>query len=311
MRGPWRKGASVVLIVGSVAAGSLLNEPAAIAPVSGASQRDLERYAQRIQTTLTKPQDALIVNAHSRLVERCMRSRGFDVDLGTLSPDDIGLEEGLLTRTEIWTFDERRRAEQVGYGIKAATEAGVGEGSSTTATVPLESELGNRRWARYQRELYGGASERVEITELDGSATSIPGGGCLGHATRSVWLDVERYLQFRDARTTADSQLWLGTIEDPAVDAALRRWRSCMSRLGFDVDDPPAAYNAASRGGLDREREIATADVACKQQTRLVHAFVPAYVRGGEVVIQKLGPILTEFQEFEQVALRRVLSFRG
>jgi hypothetical protein len=284
------------------------SDGATVSTITGPTNaRSIAAINSRIQTSLNKREDALIVNVHSRLVEECMRDKSYRISLGHLSPSDIGEGKGFLSRLEVWLFEDLDHARRSGYGIHSATIAPVRDGraNENAPDVPSKTDLGPRAWKRYLVEYFGREGDRVGITELDGGFTSIPGGGCLGQATKAIWGNLKRYLRLLDARSTADSQLWLHTIRDDHVRTTLDQWRTCVAERGHDPQNPYLSYLRAAEGNLSVERSLAVADVLCKKRTNLVGTFAAEYVHNGRAVLAGLGGKLDSFQRLESKALGR------
>jgi hypothetical protein len=106
-----------------------------------------------------------------------------------------------------------------------------------------------------------------------------------------------------------------GSMHDPAVAPALRAWRDCVGRAGFEYADPFAAMADpgwwAQDEASDREIAVAVADVGCKERTGLVSTWHAADVRMQDEQIRKHPGEFREMRaavEEENAAARTVMA---
>lgn len=274
----------------------------------------LERAERIIQTEITPEENALIINAHGAVVETCMQALGWDFQVGIETPETGTGGPRSLSQLEQWTFSDVEAAESTGYGFEAHLAAiseyleRIGEVDGE-ARIPDPTTMSAEDAARYELDYFGTEEERVEIVERDGSHSSVAGGGCLGEASLAVWGDIEQELRLRDARGTAEADIWVSTLDDAAVLDALEAWKNCVTAEGYEVEDPQSAFelalSAAQSGDFDRERAIATVDARCKADSGLDRAVQAAFLAATNAVLPDLEDDLLALQEFEAAALER------
>jgi hypothetical protein len=243
-----------------------------------------------------------------------MQERGWDFAVATANAETQGAGPTTFSPLEQWTFDDRSLAETVGYGFEAylkelsAFHARVQAVESEARTPDLDS-MPTAEQARFWLDLGGTEEERIEIVERDGSTASVAGGGCMGQAERAVYGDIEQQLRLRDARTTAESEIWGASLSDAAVTKALSLWRDCVAEQGLDFEDPRAAFDAAlsaaQSGDHDYERLVAMTDARCKSESALGRAVEAAFLAATNATIDELEADLIALQQLEQEALAR------
>lgn len=108
-----------------------------------------------------------------------------------------------------------------------------------------------------------------EVTTYNGVA--VPQGGCIGEAQRELH---ETELQDAlDLPHKLNMESYTRSQKAPAVVKATEEWSNCMKESGHTYPDPLAAINdkefsAATAGA--HEKEVALADVLCKQKVNLI-----------------------------------------
>lgn len=308
-----------------------------IAMIAGACQQPpeapidpsaLELVRDRVATLgwVGAYEDAALVNtAGMRVWTDCMRARGW-IDLEYPPPDSAALIElaNRNGRWDPWLFNDPEAAESVGYGfyslvkIAEPTSASTDEGPYDLDAMPLEEA------ERFELDAFGEESERISIVDRDGRETSsVPGGGCALAQNMRIWGDPagERRLQ----RASADlaNQIWVATTSDADLRASLRTWRRCMAADDFIVEDPgdipeviQEIYSDGSStpGAQMAETRLATADVACKESSGLVGAFVSAFNRSYDAEYRNYQNAIQAYREATALAVqnaREVLGIGG
>lgn len=273
----------------------------------------IERADRIINTELSPDEIALVVNAHGALVETCMQELGWEFEVGFAMPESSSGSASPMSQWEQWTFADVASAESVGYGLEAYLEehakfVAQWEGEADSY-IPDQSAMNPNDSARFEVDYFGTEDERVEIVERDGSRSGGPGGGCLGEASRALYGDIEQEMWLQDARGTAQSSIWVTTLEDEAVRSALNRWRDCVREQGFELEDPHHAYDvamaAAQAADHDQEHNIATTDAACKAETGLALAVNAAFLDATNALLPELEEDLVALQQFESETLSR------
>lgn len=311
MRGGFRTACAAMLTVAlGTAACQQAAPPASLAPDDIAT---LERADRIINSELNSEEHALINNAHSAVVEACMQRLGWDFEVGSAEPESDSGGVTAMSELEQWTFVDVASAESIGYGLEAylAEHAKFLEAmeNETGARIPDVETMSPEDAGRFEFDYFGTDEERVEIVERDGSRASGPGGGCLGDASVAVYGDIEQQMRLIDARGTAESDIWVATLADEAVNNALNAWKDCVREQGFEFEDPHQAHDLAMASArtedYDQERTIAATDAGCKAESGLARAVEAAYLAATNAVLPDLEGDLIALQQFEADALAR------
>jgi hypothetical protein len=200
---------------------------------------------------LTEAEEAVVNRALLVLVTRCMRDHGFSVI--TIPPAVVGGPSGVPRNSRRYGVTDADTIRRFGYHL------------------PRDPAADDR--AAHLDKWIAGLNEQ-ESAALYGTDDR---PGCRERAPAMLTggvpdADVGRFASLRSDGLERSR-------EDPRVLAAIRDWRACMRREGLDYADPYEAvgderWNLDSPAISDREIEVATADVRCKNQTRLVRIWV-------------------------------------
>jgi len=282
----------------------------------------IQRADAIISPSLSAAESALVVNAHGGVVESCMQQLGWDFRTETATAETES-GPGSLSALEQWTFTDVAAAESVGFGLQShlAEVAAYIEQldlDAGEARIPDPLTMSPEDAARYELDFFGREEERIEITERDGSHSGMSGGGCIAEAERALFGDIEQAMWLRDARGTAESDIWMATVSDEAVSDALESWKGCVRERGYEFDDPHHAFdsaaNAARAGDFDEERSIATTHAECTAESNLDLAVAAAFLSATNAVLPELEHDLLALQQLEEDALSRakdILGFEG
>jgi hypothetical protein len=280
----------------------------------------VQRADAIISPRLTPEEWALIANAHSGVVESCMQQRGWDFRYGKATAETESDVPGYMSALEQWTFTDLASAESVGFGLQshlAAVAAHIKqlELHAGAAHIPDPLTMSPEDAARYELDFFGHEDERIEITERDGSHSGMSGGGCIAEAERAIYGDIEQAMWLRDARGTADSDIWMATLSDEAVGEALDSWKGCVRERGYEFEDPHGAFDAAVRaaqaGDFDEERSIATTHAECTAESNLDLTVAAAFLSATNAVLPELEEDLLALQRLEEEALSRAKEILG
>lgn len=295
-------------------------EPIDIPTLAPAEQRTIEEADRIINSTLTPDEWAQIGNAQNAVIEACMQELGWDFEFGTVTAETESAGPDTLSDLEQWTFADVSSAESVGYGFKPylaehAQWLATLDETEGDSRIPDPVTMSPDDAARFEVDYSGTEAERIVITERDGSHGGIAGGGCLAEGGRALYVDIEREFWLNDARGTAVGDIWLATVEDPAVKDALDWWRDCMAEERVPFADPNQAFSGALRyaqaGDYAQERLIASADAACKVESALDRAVNAAFLAATNLVLPALEEDLIALQELEEDALVRAKEILG
>jgi hypothetical protein len=290
-------------------------------PAAGLDQlAAIQRADAIISTRLTAGESALVVNAHGAVAESCMQQLGWDFEVGTATADTESGGPSSLSELEQWTFTDVASAESVGFGLQshlaeAAAFIDQLELDAGEAHIPDQETMTPEDAARYELDYFGREDERIEITERDGSHSGQSGGGCIAEAERAVFGDIAKAMWLRDARGTAQSDIWMATLSDEAVKDALDSWKGCVQGRGHAFDDPHQAFDAAASaaqaGDFDQERVIAAAHAECVAESNLDLAVAAAFLSATNAVLPELEDDLLALQQLEEDALSRAKDILG
>ena len=294
-------------------------EPVAIPSLAPDERRTLEEADGIVNSALDPDEWAMIVNAHGSVVVACMQAHGWEFEVGTATAETETDAPITLSALEQWTFADVTSAESAGYGFESYLADHTAWLESLDPTggqqQAYEDSLSPEEADRYWRDFSGTDAERIEITERDGSGSSRAGAGCIAEADRALYGDIEREMWLRDARGTAESDIWTATLEDPSVVQALNAWRDCLAGRGVQWADPHQAFDAALRyaqaGDHAQERLIASADSACKVESGLGRAVDAAFLAATNAVLPALQEDLIALQQLEEDALIRAETILG
>ncbi|WP_408649622.1 hypothetical protein [Kitasatospora sp. CMC57] len=114
-------------------------------------------------------------------------------------------------------------------------------------------------------------------TELRVNGVPVPPGGCYDEAKKEL-AGTEK-LGSSEVAQQADFQTFKASLSAPQVKRAFDAWSSCMKGKGYSYPNPLDAISDRRFQGdspTQPERDVATADVVCKQQVNLVHTWFAA-----------------------------------
>ncbi len=309
------QGAVAFLMAFAAAACQGGSRPGSTGQTQLASVADIDRL---LHSTLAPEELSLLANAHDSVVETCMQKLGWDFEIGLTTPEIAQGGPRSLTLFEQWTFSDVEAAEASGFDLRTymvemdAFMKRMDE-SAGAAHIPDPDHMTPDERNRLGLDYFGRDDQRIEIIELDGSKTSVPGGGCLGEADRLVYgNDMALKLRLDDARSTADSDIWTGMLSSELVNRALAKWKTCVSHAGDEFETPPnvfeAAVTAAHAGNYESEKRIAVLTATCSTESGLADAIEAAFLSAGNATIPELEDDLLALQQFEEQALERSRS---
>jgi hypothetical protein len=150
------------------------------------------------------------------------------------------------------------------------------------------------------------------IVSTTTNGTAIPKGGCTGQAGRDFSggeaLDMQQQLV-----TRLDDQGFHDSESDPQVSAVERAWSQCMKRGGYSFATPFDAMASCASASAPSAAEIsqAKADVACKQQTKLIAAWVAVETRIENQLIASNRQTLALGLQSKQQLLKKAVTVLG
>jgi hypothetical protein len=199
----------------------------------------------------TEEDDHTAGRAEDLLFLRCMSKYGFDYDV-----PDLGV--GPYKRNERrYGITTEERAGEYGYHAPEALERSV-------RGRDIEPVLSD-------------AAQTVADGPEEGAAPSndVPEGGCQGEAHRQAIGDFGS-VDF-DMPQRLSTEAFNRSRQDSRVVEAYKGWSQCMSELGYSYgtpDDAMADKRFRTESPTALEKEVALADVKCKQKSSLTRIWV-------------------------------------
>lgn len=126
----------------------------------------------------------------------------------------------------------------------------------------------------------------------------VPDGGCVGEARRALANGGEPAVDL-DLPNRLATQTWEQSKQDSRTRRAFAAWSACVARAGFDYPDPLAALGDPMFSTAEPTAEeiaIATADVRCKKETKVVEVWATV-----ETAYQREA-IEDDAESFERIA---------
>lgn len=218
--------------------------PASALPkVSAGAARSLPLMAYRY----TDEEFAVLARAEGLLVQQCMRRLGFTDHQPPPAP---ATGNGWTTGLPLGIVDAEHAAR---YGYHTPESLDQPAGPDRTSTPQDRMELA----------VLLGKSEFGDI-----SGKGVPEGGCQGEAIRRLnegGPEADLELDGRLGQQASEA-----TEADPRVTEAMAAWSACMAAAGHHYRTPMEASGQEwAPAPSAAERAVATADVRCKEQTRL------------------------------------------
>ncbi|MCJ0875439.1 hypothetical protein [Streptomyces sp. AP-93] len=193
------------------------------------------------------------------LTEKCMRDAGIPWK-GSVDRPNPDADEGGGVSAD-WV-------RQHGYAL---SEAKPSDGQN--------GQAGNSDDPRLRETLLGPRTALAKLTAPGAIVYWYPKQGCAANAHASVYGDLDTWARITYMPQEISLGLFKKATSDQRYQAALGRWRTCMSQYRYSYDSPssiPSALRKAfedSTEPLDQRREkeitIAVRDMGCDQQVEL------------------------------------------
>jgi hypothetical protein len=256
----------------------------------------------------TSEEAALLFRAEQRLLADCMRAAGQPfteaaADAGTLDP-----EWSRLGRTDAG------RAGTLGYGVPA------GPGGANAAQAGLKTAQERDRWSQaFSGEPAAGNPQATSVPLVNpvtgAEVGSQAAGGCFGQAERDLYGDQARHTSLaswvdNDVRGSVERQ----AAADPRLAAGIGAWSACMRALGYEYAEPTAAvqeFGTTPDEPGSREREVAKADVGCKEKAGLVETYRGLKAEYGRDAASTYQAQLAEYRGIVDQAVRKANEILG
>lgn len=251
-------GVVVALVVATAVAGTVTG--------CGAPQSTHPRPAGSTRP-LTQAEELRISDAQQRLIQHCMKDKGFRY----WEAIRLSLEE---SRNPGYVSDDVDWAREHGYGGRIRAKEDRARLANPNGTY--RATLTEARRTAYDSALDEGTGARIVSAELpSGGTVRKRVGGCVGESEQRLYGDPETW--FRAEKTVNSLQpLYVPKVlADKRFARALTAWSRCMERAGHPYKDPGAARQAGLRASgtsasaFERERTLAVADATCARDTSL------------------------------------------
>ena len=225
-----------------------------------------------------------IGNASAKLLEQCLRDRGFEVKV-PVRPESTA--DHLSERYGLVSEDQARR---YGYSSPEATES---EGFEQPSYPQNNSQ--------FDAAFDGGAKTPVPVTSpVDGGKIGevIRPGGCNGEVIDKLFGNFDAYVSYNAF------EIWLQQKEAetldtaksaPSVLASAEEWSRCMALSGYAFSQPD---DAAANAWSDKETEIRTAlvDVRCRQTSGYLETLIAADVSAQQSVVSQFPELRADYE---------------
>lgn len=239
--------------------------------------------------SLTTSDTELLEKARAQKVRTCMAGYGLT----------------LPTQPPITADDTDRR-----YGVTVADD--VADFGYHAPTHPMPSALPLTRDQRLALSGPEGIGKPAD-TAVALAGHPVLAGGCQQQALDAVFGD-RTPLPGSDVAAGISHDGYQQSMRDPAVVKAFGTWSACMKTKGFGYADPVRAAAAfTGPAPTAKEKKVAAADAACKQQVGLVPVWFQAETRAEDALIAPqtavLAPVLARHEQ--QIANARAILGRG
>lgn len=239
-----------------------------------------------------------LMSAVDVLVEDCMADRGF-----TYEPDYLVTTDSAEGET-VWSgflgLVDADRAASTGYAVLAETA-----GARAKLEGSLEESLAENASLTPERIAYLSALHGPAYVAIgqgqNPEPTADDENSCMNVSMQALTPDVAP--QDASIQGTLGEEARAAAQADPVVIAALAGWTTCMADQGYALDAIPVP-NLPADEVTPATIDQAVADVACKESTGLIDAYITTLYSAEEDLIQQNLPDLDAFAAFTSERLR-------
>ncbi|MFI1952496.1 hypothetical protein ACH437_11680 [Streptomyces xinghaiensis] len=269
------------------------------------------RAAGTMPRELTPAEQAVVERGEERLIESCMREKGFRYWAGRVAGAAERQGHGYVLHDVDW-------AERHGYGGRFAAEAE--KARLADRNTAYARSLPRAELIRYNTALDGTPEQGVVSVELPaGGTVQTVRGGCLETAAERLYGDFPAWFRAKKTATGVAPLYTPGILADERFRRALRAWASCMREAGHPYAGPPEIREKlpALTRGMDAaeahaaEVELAVAEATCATGTPLYRT---ARALDREYRAEKLGRYRDEIAAHRRMgltALKRARALPG
>ncbi|MFE1895726.1 hypothetical protein [Streptomyces yangpuensis] len=292
------------------AAAGAAGDTAAIAGTAPIRTLPIEQYLP------TPAEFAKLNQAGARLQQKCMQDLGF---ASFQAPEQAPADpRETFTNLRYGTVDAAQAARS-GYKpeFAAARTAGAGGDASAAAAAgparsgAVEPVLSDGEWLAMTGTTKDtgdtAQARRTPPTQVQGK--DIPPGGCIAESTRTLTGGGEQL--YADLAQDINGRSFKESLGDARVTKVFAAWSACMKGKGYDYKDPMQANDDprfAAPTVSPQEIAVATADVACKNETKLVDVWHAAEARIQQRMIDAAAKDMNAVRKAKQTALANARS---
>lgn len=248
---------------------------------------------------LTTEQEQQMADAENTLRERCMTRFGIAYrvpDVSLFTPKSITqFRYGVTDPDEV-----------SGHGYKPA-------GSENAVVKPKPQELAPTAAMVLNGTTDPGVKPGSAAAKggQDYNGQKVPVGGCIGEAKAKLGYSADQEPSKDGAPPIADkvnTDSWAKSYEDARVKAVFAKWSACMKEKGYTYpdpmkagDDPQWQENALA---TTKEKQVASADVACKEKYNVVGTWYAVDAAYQEQLIEQNAQALAEVRKTKEKQLK-------
>ncbi|MFG2990199.1 hypothetical protein ACGFZK_13075 [Streptomyces sp. NPDC048257] len=187
-----------------------------------------------------------------------------------------------------------------------ASAAAAADGPAPSAAV--QPVLGDAEWLAMTgtTKEVGDTAKAKQAAPSQVQGKDIPPGGCVAESTRTLTGGGEQL--YADLAQDINGQSYKESLKDPRVTKVFAAWSACMKGKGYDYknpmqanDDPKFSVPTVSA----QEIAVATADVACKNKTKLVDVWHAAEAQIQQKMIDARANEMGAIKKAKQTALSK------
>jgi hypothetical protein len=292
---------SVALVLVGLAAGCGQEHPKPGAGDPTASAAGDEVILPIDAYAFTLPEVDQVSRARQRLVGDCMHRFGFEFNVDAAQADQRAANRikdfGRYGNKRRYGITDPAFAAQYGYHLPSVVDG--------TALTPGPDAKQNGSAAE-ELVLSGKAPEGGQSGAVNGK--TVPPGGCLGEADAKI-SPSGGGIQDPELVTQISSDSYNRSLTDPGLGTAFAAWTECMRGKGYNYPSPQEAggdFTTSAKVVPPKELATAVADVACKQQTKLVDAWFGFEVKYQQDQLNQHAETLGHIKANRDVQLKRV-----
>jgi hypothetical protein len=244
-----------------------------------------------------------------RLVEKCVRSHGYDV----LPPRPVAIPD--LSPDGRLGIDQAR---DVGYGLRDLLRT---RNDSSFEAGATSWQAATDEYRNKVTVVMFGPEDTGETYDFGGGSISMSSSGCYTEVRKQLFGDLQTYLKYSWTASNG-LQAARGAEVGGAIEELDTQWRSCMSERGLNVSSPDAARERAAavystqsgEAGFRSERDIAINDAECRRSVSYDETLAELRERGAarylashEADVIAYSALLDDAERKGQEALRGVL----